>query len=878
MKAIRLRTADLKNPIGIDIKKPVFSWNCEGGRKQQAYQVKVKDALSDEILFDSGRVEGDDMRCTYQGTELHSRQIVSWSVKLWDETGKEINSADAFFEMGLFTPGDWKAKWISGIGTDQKKRLPADYYQKTVFVGKDLCRARLYVTSLGVYAAKVNGEIVSTVLSPGTTQYDKRLYYQTYDVTKQLRAGADNDLLFCVADGWYKGKLGADQCEYVFGTQTKLLAQLELTYSSGRRETIGTDDTFFWSNEGPVRFSDLKDGEIYDANKKLYDADGKSVFSQHAAECEKERRIPTASNAPVIRERENFAATLEVSPSGQKILNFGQNMAGYVRFRIKEPKGTKVTLSLFEAKDHGEYSDISLSFPSGNVDPVKQQIVYYASGEEDVFEPQFFYSGFQYALVEGISDVLPEDFTAVAVYSDLEYGSSFCCSNEKINQFLKNTVWSMKGNFVDVPTDCPQREKAGWTGDAQVFCKTAVYFADTKAFYRKWLRDVSDCQEESGLVEDVNPTIKAPGDQRPGIKGSIGWADAAVIIPWTLWKQTGDASFIYDNYELMHGWKNYMEHLCRDKSMFDLPPGHPMSDLAPLYQAFRLKDSPWNKFIPEAGIHWGEWCVPESQEPPAMDSVSELLKPKQELTCAYTHYSMGLLEEMLRFIGKSGEADEVKEYVDGSFQAYHVHWVKDETIRTNHMAELVRPIALGLLTDQEKKNAAAELNAMVEKRNYKVGTGFLSTPFLLQTLAENGYADSAYRMLENEQAPGWLAMVNQGATTVWEDYECYDENGTPLAHSFNHYSMGAVCTFLYDTVCGIRVTGKNRVAIAPIPGGSLSYAKAEVLTAYGKVSSAWEKVEDGTYRYRFEIPANVTAELTLPDGRKEVLEAGSYER
>lgn len=781
-----------------------------------------------------------------------------------------------FFEMGLLKEDDWKAKWISGIDTDRSERLPADYYRKSIAVGADLCSGRLYVTALGTYTARVNGTVVSSVLAPGTTQYDRHLYYQSYDVTEQLRPGKENELLFCVGDGWYKGKLGADQCEYVFGTQTKLFAQLELTYASGERTVIGTDSSFSWSNEGPVRFSDLKDGEVYDAARRFCGGDTGPIFSRQAREHPEEKRIPTASNAPEIREQETFAAKLETSPGGQKILDFGQNIAGYVRFRVNEPKGTKITLSLFEARDHGEYSNASLSFDDGRVEPVKQQIVFYASGREEEFQPEFFYSGFQYALVEGIREVCPENFTAVAVYSDLEYGSSFTCSNKKINQFLQNTVWSMKGNFIDVPTDCPQREKSGWTGDAQVFCKTATWFADTRAFYRKWLTDLRDCQEENGLVEDVNPRIAAPGDQRPGVKGSVGWADAAVIIPWTLWKQTGDASFISDNYELMHGWKEYMEHLCQDKSMFHLPEGHPMSLLAPLYRAFQLKDSPWNRFIPEAGIHWGEWCVPESQEPPEMDMVSELLKPKQELTCAYTHYSMGLLEEMLRFIGREEEADEVKEYVDGSYRAYHVHWVKDGGIETNHMAELVRPIALGLLTEEEKKNVAAALDEMVRERGYKVGTGFLSTPFLLQTLAENGYVESAYRMLENEQAPGWLAMVNQGATTVWEEYECFDENGTPLAHSFNHYSMGAVCSFLYDTVCGVRIIGENSIALRPLPGGTFTFAKAQVLTAYGKVSSAWERQEDGSVSYCFEIPGNVTAELMLPDGHREILTAGLH--
>jgi alpha-L-rhamnosidase len=307
--------------------------------------------------------------------------------------------------------------------------------------------------------------------------------------------------------------------------------------------------------------------------------------------------------------------------------------------------------------------------------------------------------------------------------------------------------------------------------------------------------------------------------------------------------------------------------------MFSLPMGHP---LQAVYQANKLTDSPWNQFIPEMGIHWGEWCVPESQEPPIGDPTMELIRPKQELTCAYTHYSMMLLEEMLRFIGKKEEADTCKKFAEGSKEAYHVHWVKEEQIETNHMAELVRPIALGLLTEQECENAAHALNEMVIKRNYKVGTGFLSTPFLLQVLTKYGYEDSAYRMLENTEAPGWLAMVAQGATTVWEDYECFNAEGSPLPHSFNHYSPGAVCAFLFDTVCGIQMEKENEIQIKPIPGGTLENATARVLTTYGEVTSSWEKKE-GCITYTFEIPANVTAKVELPGGKTVELSAGCYQ-
>lgn len=867
MRAVRLRVSDMAYAVGIDVSHPRFSWNCEGGITQIAFRVVAAGEKGD-VLFDSGKVESGQMHCRYAGKMLTSRMRVTWKVCLWDEDNRAEWSDESVFEMGLLNPADWKAKWIHGIGTDQKKHLPADYYRKAFHVDEDVKRARIYATALGVYTASVNGNRVSSVLAPGTSEYEKTLYYQTYDITPYLRQGETCEIIFSVADGWYKGKLGADQYEYLYGTQTKLLAQIEIEYLSGRREIIGTDSSFQWSNDGPVRFADLKDGEIYDAGRK-------PSFAHNAETDESEKKVPIPSNAPLILEQEEFRSTLEISPTGKNILNFGQNMAGYLKFKTSAPKGTKIRIRLFEALDHGEYSNNSLSFPDGDVEAVKQEILYTASGQCEEYVPSFFYSGFQYALVEGLSDVNPDDFRAVAVYSDLEYGSSFKCSNKMIDRFYRNTVWSMKSNFVDVPTDCPQREKSGWTGDAQVFCRTAQYFADTKAFYRKWFRDIRDCQKENGMVINVNPRVLPEGTRMDAVNGSCGWADAAVIIPYTLWKMTGDDSVILENYEVMHGWKSYVIELCKNKSMFHLKEDSPFYPMKAIYERYKLSESRWNRYIPEYGIHWGEWCVPKSEEPEELDPATVLIAPKQEVTCAYTHYSMSMLAEMLSSVGKNKEAEECREYAEGSKRAYHEHWIKNGTVNTNHMAELVRPIALGLADEEEKKNIARALNKMVTDRNYKVGTGFLSTPFLLQTLADAGYTESAYRMLENENAPGWLAMPAHGATTVWEEYECYDEHGTPMPRSFNHYSLGAVCSFLFDTVCGIKITGENKFEIKPKPGGTLTYAEAQVQTAYGKVKSSWN-LKNGKIEYRFSIPSNTIARVILPDERCYKLKAGVY--
>lgn len=855
MRAIRLRTEYRENPLGIDQVNPRFTWNCEDGKRQCAYRVIVTDSEQD-VLFDSGKVESSSMHCRYKGERLQSRQRAYWNVRIWDENGQETASDTAWFEMGLLDAEDWKAQWIGGTDTDREERLAADCFQRKFKVEKAVVRARLYATACGVYAAWMNGKRVPGVLAPGGTEYEKRLYYQVYDVTDSIQK--ENCLEFMVGDGWYKGKIGSTNTQYFFGTQTALLAQLELVYADGTTERIVTDEEFRWSNEGPIRYTDLKDGEIYDARCV-------PKYENPAVRVEKNMNLE-ASPLGMIEEHETFEPELIISPSGAKILDFHQNLAGYIRFRIKGEAGQKIRLRMCEALDHGEYSNRTLLHVLPDLPSINQEIVYICDGEEHVFQPEFFYSGFRYALVEGIDAVDPKDFAAVAVYSEMEYTGEFHCSNPMIEQFLKNTRWSQKSNFVDIPTDCPQREKSGWTGDAQVFADTASYLADTAAFYRKWLRDVRDCQREDGRVDNVCPKIRGI-DNRDSLNGAVGWADAAVIIPYVLWKRYGDEDFIYENYDLMHGWKEYVIKAAADKSYYHLPDHH---RLKPMIAPFLLPDSEYNKYIIESGLHWGEWLEPDC------DSGKELIRPKQEITSAYMHYSMSLLAEMLRVIGKREEAAQCEIYAEGAKKAYNYHFVENGKIKAPRQAPMVRALALGLLNEEDQKAVAAQLNADAVTRNYKVGTGFLSTPFVLDVLVKYGYVDTAYRMLENTEAPGWLAMVAQGGTTVWENYISYDEEQHPKICSMNHYSPGAVCAFLFRTVCGIQIDGENHFRIRPIPGGSLTYADAVYQSPYGKVESSWKREKDRDV-FTVSIPANTTAEICLPDGKRYEVGSGRHE-
>ncbi len=850
MKAVRLKTNYRKDPIGIDTDHFHFSWNCEGGIRQKSFQLIIKDEDGRQV-FDSSKIDSARMSYDLKIT-LNDQTRCFWHLILWDENGKQEESEAAFFETGL--GGKWKARWITTGRVCKKERLSGEYFRRQFVLKKKVKKVRLYASACGTYSAYINSQRLSGVLAPGSSEYGKHIYYQTYDVTKLLKE--ENTLDFTLLDGWYMGKLGYLNETNHFGNMRKLIAQLVITYEDETKEYICSDESFKCCYDGPILYSDLKDGEIYDANRI-------PSYDKHAIVCD-HKMMPEAAPQDLIEEQEHFTPDLLITPSGKKVLDFHQNMAGYICFKANWPKESTITIQMGEVLDHGEFSRNTL-LEQGRPDQIAQKIVYTSNGQQEYFHPEGFYSGFRYALIEGIEEIDPAAFEGVAIYSPLEFTSTFECSNKKIEQFHRNTLWSLKSNFVDVPTDCPQREKSGWDGDAQVFLPTALYMADVSAFFKKWLVDLADCQRKDGRIENVSPSAHRFA-HREALGGAAGWADAAIIIPYRLWKNYGDESFISDNLKMMLGWKSYVEKAAKDKREKHATWLPFLKHKKPYY----VEASDYENYVIESGSHWGEWLEPD------VDSFSEIDLPKPELTTAYAAYSMGLLGEMLQKIGREKEAEECFTFSKHAKQAYSHYFIKEGQALSKRQSAMVRPLALDLLKEEDREKIARDLAEDVRNRNYKVGTGFLSTPFVLSVLVSNGYVKEAYRMLENEEVPGWLAMVKGGATSIWETYVMYDEEGHPLGHSMNHYSPGAVCAFLYDTVCGIRIDSKNRFVIAPVPGGTLDYAKAEYLSPYGKVSSSWEKKE-GKIFCRFDVPANCTALILLPDGRKEKVSAGAYE-
>lgn len=858
MRAVHLRTEYLCNPIGIDIRKPRFYWNCEGGSRQTAYQIKA--LREEEVIWDSGKVSSSSMtHITYGGRELHSREFVTWQVCLWDENDVAGEWSQATFEMGLLETGDWKAKWIAGDYRPRKNvRYPVDCFLKQFLLKKQVKRARLYAAARGVYDVTINGtRMEDFILAPGMTDYRRRIQYQVYDVTSYLKR--ENRLELRLADGWFRGSVAAYGVTCVFGTQTSVLAQLEIVYDDGMTETVGTDSSFAWSNDGPLCFADLKDGEIYDAaNEPSYSGGAVEVGCDIT---------PSASNNVAVREKERLPVQAVTTVGGATILDFGQNIAGYLAFSVKGRKGQQFTLTCGEvlgadgkvdlsgiqdAKPVKGWNNLNLvckllgRTPKGELEPTpKQEIHFTCSGKEDFYKTSFAVFGFRYVQVDGDAPIDPAHVQAIAVYSDMEQTGSFLCSSELVNRLYQNTLWSMKGNYLDIPTDCPTRERLGWTGDAQIFFDTGAYMMDTAAFFRKWLRDMEDDQYENGLISAVVPyqgvemMYKATGS-------SVGWADAVYLIPYRYYKRFGDKELLEKCWPMM---RRYADYLMKNLGMCDKK---------------AAQVNPHNTYTYEKGVHLGEWLEPEEFRDKKYGAQA---KHPEECT-AYLYYTMRVVGEIAELLEEQAYAKTCREYAKGAKAAYHTLFVETGSLETNRQAKLVRPLALGLLDGEEKKRTEKQLVKAVSAYHYCVGTGFLSTPFLLPVLTEAGYGDVAYQMLENTKKPGWLGEVLDGATTVWENWEG--------DLSQNHYSPGAVCQWLFETVGGIHVDGENHFIIAPVPGGTLTYATVSYASLYGKVESGWKKDAERV-TYVITIPANTTAEIVLPDGRIETVNAGTYE-
>ncbi|MBO4363043.1 MAG: family 78 glycoside hydrolase catalytic domain [Clostridia bacterium] len=850
MKAIDLRTGYLKNPLGVGFAEPVLTWTACGGKKQTAYELRA--FVNGELKVDTGVVNTSSMRFRFPHA-LRSRDTVTWNVTLWDENGiKGENSETAFFEAGLLERSDWTAKWVRGdYRVSKKKRYPVDYFRK-LFDAGEVAKARLYVSALGIYEAYVNGaKVGNAVLAPGSTDPRVRVQCDTYDVTSMLKPEG-NEIVLLLADGWYRGSIGAKGFTYVFGKETTIIAQLEMTDSRGVRRVVGTDGTWEWSNDGPVLFADLKDGETVD-NRKT------PSFGMRAVESRYEGLMTCSDNTRVVEIGRSAPVRISRSKTGKTVLEYKNNVAGYMSFNVSAHSGDKIRIVMGELLDGN--GDVTLE----NVQCVRKgkktplQEINFVCGEGlNEYKSRFFYGGFKYASVETDAECDFSEFVQIAISTEMEETSSFECSNRLVNVFYNNTVRSLKSNSVDIPTDCPTRERMGWTGDSQIIFNTASYLFGYGAFARKHVRDIFDRQDKNGRLPQIAP-YSAEDWFMDVMNGSVGWADAGVLIPYRMYLKYGDISILRDNYDNMVRYAEFMIKRCgRAKGLYAL-------------YAKPLGLSKENrKYGVNTGQSYGEWAEPADVK--SFDW-KDFAEPHPEESMAYTSYILSLMVKISEILGRTEKTELFREYSEGVKRAYRELVTKRRfSLDTDRQAKLVRPLYMGLLTPEQAAYAEKRLVEALNSYAWRLGTGFLSTPFILDVLAKID-VEYAYRLLENENMPGWLYMAVRDTGTVWEGWEGPDaERGIA---SLNHYSKGAMVEWLFSGMLGIKVAGENRFELRPVAGGHVTSAKGSYRSIYGEVESSWERTGDSV-KYRFVIPANTTAELFL-DGKRYELECGAHE-
>ncbi len=829
-----LLTENMPDPIGLDSRQPRLSWQLKSADRdelQTAYELRIDEHPGGSRFWTSGKVQTDQStQVVYGGPDLKPGTKYFWQVRVWDNKGRSSAwSTPASWQMGLLTPGDWKAAWIQP-GFKETATQPSPLLRTTFQVRKTIASATAYITAHGLYEAQLNGRrIGEAYLTPGWTSYNKRLQYQAYDVTTLVTPGK-NAIGAMLGSGWYRGYICYDWQHNVYGSQLGLLLQLVIRYKDGSADTIASGPGWK-STAGEVLHSEIYDGETIDHRQEKkgwslpgYDDSGWSDVKP--LEVPKDNLVATA-NEPVKKQETFHALKLLTTPKGEHVIDFGQNLTGWVIVKIKGRAGDSIRLS------HAEVLDKAGNFYTENLRFAKAQDVFILrGGEQEVFEPHFTFHGFRYIRIEGLDGPInPDDFTAVALYSNMPRTGEFTCSNPMINQLQHNIQWGQQGNFVDIPTDCPQRdERLGWTGDAQVFSRTAAYNRGVDNFFAKWLNDLTADQQPNGAVPFVIPNVSGKGT-------SAGWADVATIIPWNLYLAYGDKRVLETQYPSMKAWVEYIRG--------------------------QAKDDLWN-----TGSHFGDWLFYR----PFDDNDGRAAVTDKYLIaqCFYAH-STQLLIDAAGVLGKKEEAARYSVLLQRIKDAFlREYMTPDGRLVSGTQTAYVLALQFDMLPENLRKQAAERLVKNIQDYDYHLTTGFLGTPYLCHVLSRYNYTPVAYRLLLQDTYPSWLYPVKMGATTIWERWDGIRPDSTfqtPGMNSFNHYSYGAIGDWMYRVVAGIDTyedgPGYQHSHIAPHPGGALTSAAADLETGYGRISSHWQQKGDSLL-IDVTIPANTTATIDIP--------------
>ena len=855
--------------MGLDVLQPRLSWLLapEGRRgvRQSAYRVLVASspellAVNQGDLWDSGRVESDaSVHVQYSGAQLQSRVRCFWKVQIWDDTGAVSEWSEAArWEMGFLDAADWQAEWIaSPLAGGHRATLPVPYLRKEFAIEREMVRARLYVTARGLYEFSLNGKKVGDDLfAPGDTDYSKRIQYQVYDVAPLLRPG-QNAAGALLGDGWYCGYMAWRQRQY-YGERPSLLAQLELEFADGTRSVIVSDHT--WKTGfGAILEADFLQGEVYDARREMsgWDNagfDASSWWNVVSLPDEGAKRAamrgPTVKRQielrPVLLNKRSGDPAFESEGPKDPIFDLGQNMVGWVRLKVSAPAGTTLKIRYAEVLDKDGKMYVANLRAARATD-------YYTckGGGEEVWEPRFTFHGFRYVELSGYSgEITPGLITGIVLHSEMAPTGEFECSDPLINQLQKNIQWGQRGNFVDIPTDCPQRdERLGWMGDAQVFIRTAAFNFNVAAFFTKWQNDIADSQAPTGEFPMVAPDVIRNHDAVKPSDGGPAWADAGVICPWTIYLCYGDTRLLAEHYESLRRFVGSLK-----AASLDLIRSHPAK-------------VPWGGF--------GDWLALDGSK------TWEGLTPKDLIGTAFFAHSARLLGRIAASLGKAEDAAEYEALFEAVRAAYQCRYITPGgLVASGTQTAHVLTLHFDLAPESLRAQILDSLVRNIEKNGNKLATGFVGTSYLPHVLTCGGRLDVAYRLLNQKQWPSWLYAVTQGATTIWERWDglTQDKGFQDVSmNSFNHYAYGAVGEWLYGTVAGLGIDpaapGYKHVVIKPQPGGGLTHAFASLATGYGKLSSRWEIIGE-TLRLQVEIPPNTSATVYVPAAQGEGVTEG----
>lgn len=823
MRIVNCKVNHLTNPLGYALDGTTFSWTVEEaeGKRQTAVRIVVK--RGETVEADTGWADLDSLAAPV-ALSLSPRTRYTWTVSVRTDAGEEQISSENWFETGKLNE-PWAASWIGC--EDSEPRHPV--FSQKITPAKPVAAARLYVCGLGLYEAAWNGEkLGGEYLTPYCTDYNSWVQYQTYDVTQQLQTAGT--LSVTLGNGWYKGRFGYDDRtgKPYYGDSWKLLAELRLVYADGTEEVIGTDEKWTVTRSN-ITFSNLYDGEHRDDTLP-------SLPLERARLAEPPVGTLTGRySTPVAVHEELPVKELLHTPAGETVLDLGQNLAGIFRLRCHAPKGQTIRLQFGEILQGG-------NFYRGNLRTAKAEYVYVSDGEEHILEPKFTYYGYRYVKVEGIPDLQPEDFTALVLYSELPQTGKLTTGNDLVNRLISNIEWGQKGNFLDVPTDCPQRdERMGWTGDAQVFAPTACYQQECYAFYAKYLRDLWEEQRRNeGAVPNVIPSFGHTDC-------SAAWGDAACVIPWTLYQFYGDRSILAEQFDSMKGWVDYITRV--DGT-----------------------DHGWRR-----RFHFGDWLALDVWDENDRQGGTDVsyVADVMYYRCARLAAQAAQVLDRQEDAGKYGSlADTLAERIRAEY------FTPTGRCAVPTQTGLLLALEHGLSPDWPR--TVAELNQALKKSGWKLQTGFVGTPLLCPTLTAIGQEDAAFGLLLNEGYPGWLYAVKLGATTVWERWNSVDETGKIAENgmnSLNHYAYGSIAAWLYGDVAGLRpaAPGFRRAVLRPHVSAALGRVGLEYASAAGVWKCRWEVLDNGDVSYACTVPFGCTAELVLPyGGGSHELEPGEF--